>query len=596
MSDSTGEYTDVFSYIKTNEASFKTDRVPLTNSKDWNMSEHIERCKNVANAWFHSGKNDGTRPYNDIVTPIIDVAFRSEGFDVKDIVPYINDVEEYYKSFLVKKYHPRWARKNQLDYFIDEAVETSIIYDLLLVEDVNEVKPRVVDLSTIAFCDQSDVMAGPICIKHSYTPSEARQAGKKWNKEALEMAIKEATTSQKVSTANDQKAKSNTKKVEVYELRGELPESWLYEDGDPYTYIPQMWVVAYYTGDNGDKCGLELYSGEDKPMDQVFFALKIDQVRSKGRACGRSIVERLFEPQVWNNYSGIKIKEMLDSAVNVIVTDSDEIGNKKLSELRQMAVVKQEKGANTFRLDGTLQNLASFQNHQLAQEAKARELGSASEASLGKNPTSGTPFALQQLIVQEGQGIHEYRQGKIASFFADVLYPNLFLKYLVKDMNQGQRFLEELSLDELQEIADIVAQNYAEEEMKKMVLNEDPRMDGKIPPEEIRQQLIDFKVQSFKEQGSKRFLEILKGEVADIPLEVMVNIKGKQRRMAEEADKISNLITRILANPQAIAQVPGVGKAINQLLEESGMSPIDFSQLIQGVKEQQVMDQGLAVA
>jgi hypothetical protein len=261
-----------------------------------------------------------------------------------------------------------------------------------------------------------------------------------------------------------------------------------------------------------------------------------------------------------------------------------------------MAVVKQEKGANTFRLDGTLQNLASFQNHQLAQESKARELGSASEASLGKNPVSGTPFALQQLIVQEGQGIHEYRQGKIASFFADVLYPALFLKYLVKDMNQGQKFLEELSLDELQEIADIVAKNYAEEQMKEMVLSGDPKMDGGLPPEEIRQELIDFKVKSFKEQGSQRFLEILKGEVDDIPMEVMVNIKGKQRRMAEEADKISNLITRILANPQAISQVPGVGKAINQLLEESGMSPIDFTQITSAVVQPQPTEQELAVA
>lgn len=576
------EPTDVFSYIKSNESSFKTERIPITNSKDWNMAEHIERCKNVANAWFHSGKNDGTRPYNDIVTPIIDVAFRSEGFDVKDIVPYVNDMTEHHKSFLVKKYHPRWARKEQLDYFIDEAVETSIIYDLLLIEDVNEVKPRVVDLTTIAFCDQEDVMSAPICIKHGYTPGELRKAGKKWDKKAIDLAIKEAGTRAKVYTANNQTAKSNTKKIEVYELRGELPESWLYEDGDPHTYIPQMHIVTFYTGDNDEKQGLTLYSGEDKPMDEVFFALKIDQVRSKGRACGRSIVERLFEPQVWSNYSGIKIKEMLDSAVNVIVTDSDEIGNKKLSELRQNAVIKQEKGANTYRIDGTLQNLTAFQSHQLAQETKARELGTASEASLGKNPVSGTPFALQQLIVQEGQGIHEYRQGKIASFFADVLYPKLFLKYLVDDMNKGQTFLEELSLDELQEIAEIVARNYAEEQMKEMLLNEDPKMNGDIPPEEIRRGLIDFKIKSFKEQGSKRFLEILKDEVSDIPMEVMVNIKGKQRRMAEEADKISNLISRILANPQAIAQVPGIGKAINQLLEESGMNSIDFSQIVNG--------------
>jgi uncharacterized membrane protein len=68
----------------------------------------------------------------------------------------------------------------------------------------------------------------------------------------------------------------------------------------------------------------------------------------------------------------------------------------------------------------------------------------------------------------------------------------------------------------------------------------------------------------------------------------MFNIKGKQKRMAENADKITNIIRQILANPGAIAQVPGVGKAFNELLEQSGMSPIDFSQVtapVQAVEE-----------
>jgi len=106
------------------------------------------------------------RPYDDIVTPIINVAFRSEGFDVKDIVPFVNDIKENYKSFIIKKRHPQWARENQIDTFIDDVVETSIIYDLVLVKNINQVRPEVVDLKTIAFCDQTDVMAGPICLRH----------------------------------------------------------------------------------------------------------------------------------------------------------------------------------------------------------------------------------------------------------------------------------------------------------------------------------------------------------------------------------------------------------------------------------------------
>jgi hypothetical protein len=159
------DYSDAFAYILAEKNNWRSVRVPITNSKEWSMFEHIQRCKNVANGWFHQGKNDGLRPYNDIVSPIIDVAFRSEGFNVTDIVPFVNDAENYYKSFLVKKFHPQWARKHELDTFIDEVVENSIIYDLVLVKNVNNVRPEVVDLTTIAFCDQTDVLAGPLCHK-----------------------------------------------------------------------------------------------------------------------------------------------------------------------------------------------------------------------------------------------------------------------------------------------------------------------------------------------------------------------------------------------------------------------------------------------
>ena len=80
------ELKNVYDYIVTEINNYKTVRVPITDSTDWNMSEYIERCTNVSNGWYHKGKNDGLRPYKDIVTPIINVAKRSEGFDVKDIV------------------------------------------------------------------------------------------------------------------------------------------------------------------------------------------------------------------------------------------------------------------------------------------------------------------------------------------------------------------------------------------------------------------------------------------------------------------------------------------------------------------------------
>ncbi len=567
----------IFDYIIAEEAAFKTTRIPITSSVEWNMHEHIERCTNVSKGWFHKGKNDGMRPYKDIVTPIMNVALRSEGFDVKDIVPYVDDIEKAYKSFLVKKYHQKWARKYEIDTFIDEVVESSVVYDLVIVKDVNNVRPVVVKLQEIAFCDQTNFLSGPQAFKHQYTIPEML-AEKGWYPDKVDEAITMAKAEKSVSQSNDQQAKTPGKYVTVYELHGTFPETWLDVDGDPNKYIPQLHILTYYTSTDGTKNPICLFKGpERKP---VFKTLVINSVF--GRACGKSLIETLFDPQVWTNYDAIRIKEILDAAALVLFQSSgDDVANQKLTNLKTNTILKYQDGHPITKIDTTVPNMPAFTNHQAQLEVDARTLGSASEAQLGKSPVSGTPFALQALVVQEGQGIHEYRQGKIATFFADQLYPDWIIKYLVNDMNGGKKFSEELSLDELQEIAEITAKNIIDKKIKDQILE-----GGDVPTEEDREEMLDLYKKNFMKQGKRVFFEALKDELKDIPVDVYVNIKGKQRYMAQNADKITNVIRAVMANPEGFKSIPGVGKAFNELLEESGMSPIDFTPITKPVVQQ----------
>jgi hypothetical protein len=496
---------------------------------------------------------------------------RSEGFDVKDIVPFVNDVQNSYKSFLVKKRHPQWARKNELDTFIDDIVESSVIYDLVLVKNVNNTRPEVVPLQKIAFCDQTDIMSGPICLKHQYSVAELTKFKGKWNDEAIDEAIVMSKEEKSVMQANDRTVKTPGKYIEVFELHGFLPETWHDENGDPFKYTNQMHIVCYYTSKDGNKNGITLFKGKTKDISNTFKSLVIRKIH--GRACGKSIVETLFEPQVWMNYSAQRIQKLLASAINVFYSDSDEVGNQKLSNLPDNTILKLETGKNIGKLDGSPQNLTAFSNDQVNLQTQARILGSASEAQLGVNPTSGTPFALQNLVVQQGQGIHEFRQGKIATFVADVLYRDWILQYLVDDMNKGITFSEELTLDEMQDIADLISRNKAESQIISKIL------EGELVTPETREALIANYKEQFTRGGSRKFFEAIQGELDDIPLEVFVNIKGKQKYMAQEADKLTNIIREVLRNPQAFQQIPGVGKAFNQLLENSGLSPIDFTQI-----------------
>ena len=129
-------------------------------------------------------------------------------------------------------------------------------------------------------------------------------------------------------------------------------------------------------------------------------------------------------------------------------------------------------------------------------------------------------------------------------------------------------------MDEMLEISEKISNNQAEREILEMIL------DDKMPTPEVRQELIKIKKEEFMKGGNRKFMEILKGELDGLPLDVLINIKGKQKNMAQNADKITNIIREIVANPQAFQQIPGIGKAFNELLEDSGLSAIDFSQVI----------------
>ncbi|EFX61748.1 hypothetical protein DAPPUDRAFT_338269 [Daphnia pulex] len=227
-----------------------------------------------------------------------------------------------------------------------------------------------------------------------------------------------------------------------------------------------------------------------------------------------------------------------------------------------------------------LQNVPAVQAFQEQQERRAMRLGSASEASMGENPVSGTPFSLQNLVVKQGEGIHDYRQGKIATFFSDVLYPDLILKYLVKDMNKGKKFSEELSLDDLEEVANKIAINESNKRIATLVLQ------GQVVTKEEQQLMLKIFREQFKSKGNRGFFELVEKEIEDIPIKVKVNILNKQKDMIKKAEVLTNVIQWIIKAGPALKQIPGLGKTFNELLENSNLSPISFAKMIEPDTEQ----------
>ena len=559
---------DKYNYVLGEVATFNKE-INLIDGWNWSFYEHVRRSFLYKNSQFEENNEDrDKRPFKNIIRPILNIQYRTEGFDVKDIELYVDNPEIYYKSFLVKKFHEKWAPQNQIDTFIDEVVESYVDYGGVLVKNIKETRPEVVDLRSIAFCDQTDILSGAFAIRHYFSPQQLRDMadigwGDSQNNATMELeALIKLSENEK--QLDKTKSKTSGKYIEVFELHGTFPENWL--KGDKDTYSSQIHIIAYYKNQDNKDIGVTLFSSKEPNFPFKFLAR--DKVY--GRALGFGGIEELFEAQIWTNFSEIQMQEMLELASKVLFKTSDQSFKTRnnIVNFEQGQVLDLQEGKDINQLDTTPRNLVVFDNAVKEWEAHAQQMGAAGEALMGESPASGTPFKLQELVTMEAKSLHKYRQGKIAVFI-DEIYRDWILPHLSKEIVKGKKFLSELSADELQMVMERMVDNQINDFVKDKVL------DGFLPSvEEMEIEKVNAR-ENFLKAGNKRFIEILKDELKDVPIEISTSIVGKQKNLALLTDKIVNLVRQFIATPE-IRNDPHMVKLLNTILESSGMSPIFF--------------------
>ena len=570
---------DIFQYISSEEIAYQQIPIEVFEGYSWNMFKHIQLSL-LYSVSQYLDKSGGDRPFKNIIRPITNVAKRSEGFDVKDIILFVNSAKDYYKSFLIKKYHDKWARDNDIDTFIDDMVESYVDFGGALIKDIGNKKPEVVPLQRLAFCDQTDILSGPICEKHYYSPDQLEEMKTKGWKGIDDLIL--LSESYKKTQQSQVQSRTPTKYIEVYELHGVMPERWLKDDADENKYVRQMQVVSFYKKDEKEKSGITLFKGKEAKSIYKFIA------RDKifGRALGYGGVEELFEHQVWTNYNTIRIRDLLDAASKVILQTTDPAVAKRqtIKNLENLQILNLAEGKKLEQVNTTPPSIVLFQNAIAEWELGARTTGSANDPQLGVEPKAGTPMGLQQIVVNQGKGIHDYRRGKLSTFLVEI-YRDIIIPHIAKEITQGQEFLSTLDLDEMQEIADSIATNEANKVIIDKILGKVDAEGNVIRESEIpeKEEIEKYKQQvrdNFRKGGNKKFIKILKDELKDAPIDVEVSVAGKQKNLNEIAVGITNIFRFIFSNPQGFIQVmqmPGMSKAWNELLEFSGMSPIDFA-------------------
>lgn len=571
----------IFDFITEQKVSYDKP-VELVDGWDWSMKDHLRKSFLYLNSQFiDDNGNRELRPFKNIVLPILNIEFRTEGFDVKDIEIYADNPDEYYKSLLIKKYHDKWALENQIDTFIDEVVESHCTYGGVLVRKTKKAKPEVIDLKSLAFANQHDVLNNPFGILHKMSFSELRREARArgWGSEGADIDIETLIALVK---------KEDKDCVEIYEVHGSMPQEWLQEDTtveESEMDVNQVQIVAFYQDSNKNQQGVCLFK---KRMPELPFKfLKRDDIQN--RALGRGGVEELFDSQIWTNWNEVKITEMLSAASKTLFASDDPTfkSRNNLNNVNNNEVFALQEGKTITQIDTFPRNLVAFNDSVERFWQHAQLVGSAPDPLMGDTPSSGTPFKLYEAQQIQGQGMHKYRQGKLATFM-DEVYRDWILPHLAKEIVKEQRFLQELSADEMQMVVDKVLTKKANEFKKKMILT----------MQDVDEEMVELYKETIKteevKKGNKRFFEILANEMKDISMSVMTNIAGKQKNLALLTDKLVNILRQYIATPQ-LRQDPEMTKLLNTILESSGLSPIMFGPSL-GQGQQMAQAPGQATA
>lgn len=579
----------IYSFIKTEEADYESDEVQLGDNWSWNMRDHIQLLFHLKNSIFYTGENDWMRAFKNIMEPMLNLSYWTEDLEVKDTVFFIESERGRALSFLVKKYHDEvFSREYNLDTLFDELTESDLDYGGVLVQKTNGPRPEVIPLNSIAFCDQTDIMGGPIGFKYHFSPDALRKMEKNgWGSEAngANISIDELITLAESNKDSDgtKETKSNEvpgKTIEVYIVRGSLPEHYLKDNDNMDVWYNQVHIVGFYTDKNHKQHGVTLYRKKETDESIKFFTSK----KVHGRGLGRGVGEMLLHSQIWTNFLTIHKTKMLEAASKTLLqTDDPAFQNRNhIQDMDNLEIATLDEGKQIRQIPtAATANIQLFENSINEWFEQAQSEAAAYDPMLGKEAVSGTTFRGQERTVAQGRGLHDRRRGQRAKFIEE-LYREWIVPYIVKQILKGQKFIATLSNAELNWVADQLATTAANKEIKKRMMKMD--LTQPLPTqEEINLLKAEFK-KKFLKKGDKHILQILKGEFEGIELNIGINIANKQKDLVNLSDKILSIFQYVFQNPQAFQQamqIPALSKAFQDILEFSGMNQSDFMSLVQ---------------
>jgi hypothetical protein len=580
---------DIYAIVRKLHNDFTQGTTTLGKYVTWSLHDTIEKIDAYSNSKHTSGDKDSLgrdKPFFNINTAAVNIWYKATDIDRKDIKVKATRAKDTIGAFLLNIHLQEYMRKHNVGLFLNNWGRTLAKYGsavVKFVEKEGELHMNLIPWNRL-IVDSVDFYNNPIIERLFYTPSQLRN-NKSYDQEKVK-ALLDARTTRK--TMDDQQVDTNSDYIELYEVHGEFPLSFLTgKEKDDDTFVQQMHVISYVGDGKGEYDDFTLVSGREKKNPYIITHL----IEEDGRVMGVGAVEHLFEAQWMVNHSVKAIKDQLDLASKLIFQTSDPafVGTNVLEAIETGDVLIHAPNQSLTQIANNSHDITSLQNYSQQWKTLAQEITSTPDAISGGTMPSGTAYRQVAVLNQEVHNFFDMMIENKALYLEEMLR-----EYIIPHLKTKFDTSEEIATTlDIENITKLDAM-YVKSETNRIVneINKKAILSGKVA-EPVDEQAIQGQVtEVLKEQGDQRFIKPSEietktwNEIFDgIEYSVNVEISNEASNKSERLTTLTELLQTVARSPQ-ILQDPNGKIFFNKILEESSiMSPLQLSYAPQTIKQ-----------
>ena len=571
------EDTTIYELVRQAEQNDQQGNTLISKYVTFDMREIINKIEAYINSKHISGDTDSMgreKPFFNIVTGIVNIWFRATDIDRKNIRVKSTKAEDTIMAFLGTVHLNQWMRKANFGVFLNDWGRTLARYGSAVtkfVEKDGELYAEVIPWNRIII-DPIDFESNVKIEVLELTPSQLRKRVG-YDKAQVEALI-EATSVRKDMNGQNKDNKSDY--IKLYEVHGELPESYLTgKDEDDDTYTQQMHVISFVQGNGTNEFdNFTLISGHEAKDPYMISHL----IEEDGRSMAIGAVEHLFEAQWMMNHSVKAIKDQLDLASKLIFQTSDGsfVGQNALTAIESGDIMIHAVNQPITQINNGSHDISSLQAFGQQWQQIAQNITSTPDALMGNNAPSGTAWRQVEALQQEAHSLFELMTENKGLAIEEMMR-NYVLPFLKKKLNNADEVSATLDVHGIDKIDAKYIKNEAirrenAKATEAILAGEQPQMDIPGAQVQIQSELDDMGGQRFYKPSEVSW----KKEFENFEWDVEVDVTGEASFSKEDMATLNTVLQTIAGNPMVL-QDPNAKMVFNKILSLTGaVSPVEL--------------------